>query len=202
MRTNNEISNPAAWHRRLCQVNDWLFVSGDLDTFRPQNGLIQLGEWVENGVTDIIDVRGEYDDIDFVNRYASHINYHYLGTHDNGGSQSDSWFEAGVAVIADVVERGGKAIVHCHMGVNRAPSMAYRLLLENGYDHIESLELIRTARPIAGIIYAQSALSHFLRVNDVSATELTMKMQEVDQWFDQNPVDIGWVISRIRISEK
>jgi hypothetical protein len=201
MRLDNSISNPAAWHRRLCEVTDWLFLSGDLDTFRPEIGIRQLNEWVNAGITDIIDVRGEYDDIDFVKMHAPHINYHYFGTHDNGGSQSDSWFELGVNVISDVVERDGKAVVHCHMGVNRAPSMAYRLLLEAGHGHIESLEMIRSSRPIAGIIYAPSALSHYLRINDVSATELLIKLQEVEQWFDENPVDLGWIISRIRRSE-
>ena len=98
-------------------------------------------------------------------------------------------------------ELGGKAFVHCHMGVNRAPSMAYRMLLDSGHDHIEALELIRDARPIAGIIYAPAAISHHLRSNGVDGLTATERKVQVRNWLNDNPVDLYWVISRIRQSE-
>ncbi len=49
-------------------------------------------------------------------------------------------------------------LVHCHMGINRGPSMAYACLLVLGWDPIEAMTAIRTARPIAAIGYAEDAL--------------------------------------------
>lgn len=59
MKTTQNISDPAAWHRRLCHINDWLAVCGDLDTTRPAIGEEQLQAWIDEGITDIIDLRGE-----------------------------------------------------------------------------------------------------------------------------------------------
>ena len=201
MKTTPNISDPAAWHRRLCHINDWLAVSGDLDTSRPEAAKAQLQAWLDEGITDIIDLRGEWSDENFVARHAPEVNYHYLGTHDDGGWQEDEWFESGLSVIRTVQELGGKAVVHCHMGVNRAPSMAYRMLLDAGHGHIEGLELIRDARPIAGIIYAPAAISHHLRENDVEETASVVTKREVRNWLNDNPVDLYWVIFRIRQSE-
>ena len=201
MKTTQNISDPAAWHRRLCHINDWLAVCGDLDTPRPVIAQQQLQVWVDEGITDIIDLRGEWSDENFVARHAPEVNYHYLGTHDDGGSQDDEWFEAGINVIRTVQDLGGKAVVHCHMGVNRAPSMAYRMLLDAGHDHVESLEIIRDARPISGIIYAPAAISHHLRSNGVDGLTATERKVQVRNWLNDNPVDLHWVISRIRQSE-
>ena len=99
MKTTQNISDPAAWHRRLCHINDWLAVCGDLDTTRPEIGKAQLQAWIDEGITDIIDLRGEWSDENFVARYAPEINYHYLGTHDDGGWQEDEWFKAGLNAI-------------------------------------------------------------------------------------------------------
>jgi protein-tyrosine phosphatase len=48
----------------------------------------------------------------------------------------------------------GKLLVHCAMGINRGPSMAFRILLELGWEPLAALEAIRSARPIADIGYA------------------------------------------------
>ena len=54
METTQNISDPAAWHRRLCHINEWLAVCGDLDTTRPEIGKAQLQAWIDEGITDII----------------------------------------------------------------------------------------------------------------------------------------------------
>ena len=89
MKTTQNISDPAAWHRRLCHINEWLAVSGDLDTARPDIAAAQLQTWIDEGITDIIDLRGEWSDENFVAKHAPEFNYHYLGTHDDGGWQED-----------------------------------------------------------------------------------------------------------------
>ena len=102
--------DPAVWHRRLCIVNDWLAVSGDLDTDQPAEGRRQLRSWVDGGVTDILDLRDEWEDIDFVEHHAPELGYHWLGTHDSGGDQSDAWFDEGLRIGRAVREAGGMVI--------------------------------------------------------------------------------------------
>jgi dual specificity phosphatase 3 len=194
--------DPLDWHRRLCVVNPWLIVSGDLDTSNPAVGLLQLQEWIDAGITDIVDLRGEWHDTDFVAEFAPEINYHWLGTHDSGGSQSDDWYESGLAIARQVQEDGGRLIVHCHMGVNRAPSMAFRLLLDAGVEPVAALASLREARPIVGILYADSALDHHHRELEIDDRVRGAEMIAVDDWFDANPVELGWIISRIRRGEE
>ena len=202
MNTTSTISDPAAWHRVLCHLTEWLALSGDLDTQNPEAAVAQLRHWESEGITHIIDLRDEWSDEGFVAEHSPTMNYTHLGTHDDGGWQEDSWFEKGLAVIEMVKALQGKAVVHCHMGVTRAPPMAYAMLLADGLDHIEALELIRERRPIAGIIYAPAAISHHLRVNGIDGLTATERKVEVHNWLNDNPVDLYWVISRIRESER
>jgi len=192
--------DPAVWHRRLCIVNDWLAVSGDLDTDQPAEGRRQLRSWVDGGVTDILDLRDEWEDIDFVEHHAPELGYHWLGTHDSGDDQSDTWFDEGLRIGRAVREAGGMVSVHCHMGVNRAPSMAFRMLLDHGIPPTDALYAIRAARPIAGLIYADSALDHHHRSVNATSTRRQAEKAEVTRWFDDNLVDVAWIISRIRVA--
>src|SRR5665213_571996 len=64
----------ADWHRRLCRVTDWLYLCGDLPEGR-QELASQLAEWVEAGVTDIVDVREEWTDEKLVHQFAPHVRY-------------------------------------------------------------------------------------------------------------------------------
>lgn len=190
--------DPLDWHRRLCAVNPWLIVSGDLETNNQTAAVLQLQEWIDAGITDIVDLRGEWNDTDFVAEFAPEINYHWLGTHDSGGSQTDEWYESGLAIARQVQEDGGRLIVHCHMGVNRAPSMAFRMLLDAGVGPVAALASLREARPIVGILYADSALDHHHRELGIDAKVRVIEMIAIDDWFDANPVELWWITSRIR----
>lgn len=199
---NTTISDPARWWRRLCWATEQVALTGDLPTDRPAAALAQLGEWVAAGVTDIIDVRGECDDEGFVARHAPHITYHWLGTDDDGGGQPDEWFASGVAAAIEALRHPDrKVVVHCHMGVNRGPSMGLAILVALGHDPIEALENIRASRPIAGIIYGENAVAWWHRTQGTSETLAYAERRRVRRWLHDNPVDIGWVISRIRRAE-
>ena len=201
MRNTETPLEPAHWHRRFCAITPWLALSGDLDTTVTSNAERQLTDWTDNGVTHIVDLRGEWNDDRFVAERAPDVSYHWLGTHDNGGHQTDEWYEDGLAVYRSVIDTGGLAIVHCHMGINRGPSMGYRWLLEAGMDPVEALATIRRARPIAGIIYAESALDHFHRTHDTDVSTARSQQAAVRDWFDVDVVDVRWVISRVRQAE-
>lgn len=202
MRTTEPSLEPAHWHRRFCAITPWLALSGDLDTTVTSNAERQLTEWVDNGVTHIVDLRGEWNDDQFVSERAPDVSYHWLGTHDEGGHQTDEWFADGLAVYREVISTGGLAMVHCHMGINRGPSMGYRWLLEAGMDPVEALATIRVARPIAGIIYAGSALDHFHRTHGIDESTAGAQQDAVRDWFNVDVVDVRWVISRVRQAER
>lgn len=177
-------------------------MSGDLDTSDVGAGRAQLARWVAAGITDIVDLRGEWTDEEFVDRYAPGVIYHWLGTHDDGSGQSDDWFESGVEIalqaLADPVR---KVMIHCHMGVNRAPSMAFAVLLALGVDAVEALEAIRNSRPIAAALYAQDAVAWWHRHAGSPATATRADCRRVRTWMAAHPVDVYWIIDRIRLAE-
>jgi len=191
--------DPAGLWRSICWVTDRLALSGDLQTEWPSRGNAQLQSWVDAGITDIIDVRGECSDQRFVALHAPHVRYHWFGTHDAGYAQPDDWFAAGVAAAADLfADPDRKVMVHCHMGVNRGPSMGFAILVSQGYDPIEVLAAIRSARPIAGIIYAEHAIEWWHHTLGTPETDAHRERRRVRDWLNTNVVDVGWVVSRIR----
>ena len=185
--------------RTLCFIEPWLAVSGDLATeLGTDAGLTQLRTWQDAGITHILDVREEWHDIEFVGTHAPEIDYQWLGTHDEGGAQSDAWWESGLAAATRVRDANGRLVVHCHMGVNRAPSMAYRILLADGVDPIEAFDRIQAARPIAAVLYAPSALDHHHRSIGSSDEDRVEAIRTLRAHMLATDVDTMWVISRIR----
>ena len=195
---------PNEWWRKLCQVNDRIHLCGDLPHphYDSEDAIAVLSQWVKAGITHIVDVRDEASDAAWVAASEPQITYHHLGTHDNGGAQEFRWFDQGVQVILTALEEPDtQIVVHCHMGINRAPSMVFAALLELGYGIQPALNAIRSARPISGIIYAEDAVSWYGNHNNWGETEIFVAREEVRQWHKDNPVDVGWVISRIRVTE-
>lgn len=166
MTTN--FSDIETWHRRLCPVTDQLVISGDLPS-NPDVAQTKLAQWQDAGVTHILDTRAEYSDEQFVALHAPDIVYGWFGTHDNGTPQPNEWFNNGLAFAKKTLDTPGSVLlVHCHLGVNRGPSMAYRILLEQGWDSAAAMEAIQGARPIAQILYAADADDHHRRAVDAS----------------------------------
>ena len=187
-----------AWHRRLCPVTDWLTISGDLQNDE-EGALTQIREWQAAGITDVVDLRQEWSDEDVIYHHAPAIHYHYLGTHDNGGAQSDAWFDAGIAVLHKARAAGDpRLLVHCHMGINRGPSMAYAMLLEDGWDVVAALDVLRQARPIAAIAYARDALRAHYRRHGLDPAGFATDLERQRAWFSDNHIDVAKVIRLIR----
>ena len=195
-------SNPSTWRRTLCWVTDQLIVTGDLDA-RREIAVRQLDEWAAVGVTHIVDVRQEWNDISLVAEHQPHMTYLHRPTHDNGGTQDDEWFASGVAAIVDAItsHSDNTVVVHCHMGVNRAPSLAFAALLAMGWPATEALSQIRRARPIAAVLYAEQAAEWFAQYHGMSTSDRLELRADVRQWLADNPVDVRWVVSRIRQAE-
>jgi rhodanese-related sulfurtransferase len=191
--------DPFTWWRTPCFATDRIALCGDLDTHRSAKGRQQLDGWIDLGITDIVDVREEWNDEDFVRRHAPHVSYHWMGTDDDGRGQPDEWFAGGVsAATKALLDPERKVMVHCHMGVNRGPSMGYAIMLAHGFEPINALTAIRAARPIAAIIYADDAVSWWHRTNGASPDTVKSEVRRVKEWLRANRVDDGWVASRIR----
>jgi dual specificity phosphatase 3 len=193
---------PHKWWRRLCWLaGHRIALCGDLPSSQRAKEE-QLMEWQAAGVTHIIDVRGEWNDAAFVARHAPEITYISLGTHDNGGAQHATWFEAGVRAALDALaDPTAKIVVHCHMGVNRGPSMGFAILLALGLEPEEALNLIRAARPIAAVIYAEDAIRWWTSSGNAGSTTSLAARRVVQRWHQEHPVDLRWIISRIRQAE-
>lgn len=187
----------AAWHRHFTAVTSWLLISGDL---HPSTHLArqQLSEWVEAGVTDIVDARIEWSDAERVRRWEPQIRYWSLGAHDDGRQQDQAWFDQGVDIASAARAAEGRVMVHCHMGINRGPSMAFAMLLDAGWSAAPALSAIRAARPIAAMSYAADALeAHFVR-NSMPAPERRIERENLERWFQDHPIDEAAAIRRVR----
>ncbi len=188
------------WWRRPGRVGDDLYVSGDLPSGR-NRALTQLEVWQDLGIGVIVDCREEYSDEEFVAEHAPEIVYLHVGTHDAGGGQDPEWFERTVRALREIMAAvTGGVMVHCHMGVNRGPSMALAVLLDRGWDPVDALDAILAARPIAAVAYAESALRwHHDRIGS-DPIDLEIDLDRVAEWFDRNGVDAARSIGRIRRS--
>ena len=176
-------------------------VSGDLDSSSMERFSEQLDVLVELGVTDIIDVRAEATDEHLVRRLHPALTYHHIATDDDGYARPDAWFAAGVeAALSSLEDENRKVLVHCHMGVNRAPSLVFAIMLALGYSPVAALVAIRGARPIAALLYASDALRWWHSVSGGTPQSARAHQIEVRAWMDAHPIDTSWIISRIATS--
>jgi protein-tyrosine phosphatase len=179
-------------------VGDRIVVSGDLPADE-RLARRALSDWCDAGITGVVDCRGEWSDERFVAQVAPQVGYRHIGIDDDGTRRPDGWFDTGTAGALELLEQTtGRVLVHCHMGINRGPSMAYAVLLCLGWHHVEALDAIRAARPIAALIYAEDAVAWWARRNDVPATVAGAMRRDVRAWHRSNDIDVATVIRRIR----
>jgi len=179
-------------------ITDQIATGGDLP-WLPHEAEAALAEWQALGITHIVDNRLEHSDEQLVADLAPEMAYLHNGVDDAGGRQPDEWFDQGVAFIRDAIQDpAAKVLVHCHMGINRGPSLAYAALLDLGFDPIEAIAAIRTARPIAGVGYAQDALNWHHRRTLAPVERRADDRRRLDQWLSDNYLDVVRIIRDIR----
>ena len=189
-------------HANISQVTPSIWIGGDLETLRPAFAGLQLGEIEELGITDIVDVRLEWNDHGWVREAKPHIGYLWLGVDDAGQSIPDNWFDEGTKHILERIRDGGTVLTHCHMGINRGPSMGFATMLALGWDPIEALARIRDRRPIAYVAYAENALDWWLRKSGAPAAERVEAQRRMRQWRRDRHLDVAGVIRRIRLQTR
>jgi dual specificity phosphatase 3 len=172
-------------------VTPHLLIGGDLDYRSRKLAAQQVVELHEAGVTHIIDVRVEWSDQDWVVELLPGLEYLHHGIDDAGQAVPGEWFQVGVDHALDALERGGVVLTHCHMGINRGPSLGFAVLLALGWDAVDALDAIRRARPIAFIAYAEDALRwHHQHDRDA----LSRDLQRLEEWREEHDLDVESVI--------
>ena len=179
-------------------VTPRLAVGGDLSY---DEGLAegQVAELVELGVTHIVDARIEWNDQNLVARLAPAIAYLHHGMDDAGQRVPDSWFEEGLSWIGDALTDPDAIILtHCHMGINRGPSLGFATLLALGWGPTDALSAIVRVRPIAGVGYAEDALRWHHHRTDTPPATRRADQRAVARWRKANDIDVESIIRGLR----
>lgn len=167
--------------------------------YRDEDARVRLAGWVAAGITHVIDNRIEADDEDFVAVYAPGIAYLHNPADDAGQRMPDSWFDRGVAFALDALARPGTAVLsHCHMGINRGPSLAYAILLALGTDPVEAVDTLRRNRPVANVWYAEDALDWWHRRNGTPGAGRHSDRRRLAAWRAAHPLDVVRIIAERR----
>ena len=192
---------PTVRHANLSFVTKRLAIGGDLSP-APAKGGRQLEELVALGITHVVDARCEWDDRRLFAVMAPHIDYLHHGMDDAGQMVEPEWFEHAVRwVELALTDPTAVVLTHCHMGINRGPSLGYAVLLALRWDCVDAIAAIRAARSQANVWYAADALRwHHLRTG-VSAAVAAQDQHRLAVWRQENPLDVVRMIRQIRADE-
>ena len=141
---------PQAKFANLHFVTSHLAVGGDIDSRDDNLAGMQLAEIDALGITHVVDVRIEWNDADAFAIALPHIGYLHHGMDDAGQAVPSEWFERAVSWI-EAAGPDAVVLTHCHMGINRGPSLGFAVLLAQGWDPVEAIAAIRAARPQANV---------------------------------------------------
>ena len=181
-------------------VTPQLAVGGDLSSFDDVLAGQQFEEIVALGITHIVDVRLEWSDLDTFADRAPDIGYLHHGMDDAGQAVPAEWFEEAVSWIEAAYAENPDAVVltHCHMGINRGPSLGFAVLLAQGWDPVEAIAAIRAARPQANVWYAADALDWYHARTGADAETAAAEHAALAAWREQNALDVVRVIREQR----
>ena len=187
----------------ISRITDHIWTGGDLPWHLGENAMLaDLAEIQNVGITHILDNRIECSDERFVQAHAPRMNYLWNGQDDAGQAMPDDWFWNGVDFALEALAQpDAQVLVHCHMGINRGPSMAFAILLATGMDPVTALTAIRRARPIAAISYAADALDWWHRMIDTPVSLANRQQADVAAWHGRYPIDVVRIIRTIRSHE-
>ena len=185
----------------ISRVTEWLWTGGDVRP-DPDDAVRDVRALQDAGITHVLDCRVEWSDEALFAVLAPDMSYLHHGVDDDGGAQPDWWYDLGVGfAVAALAESDSRILVHCHMGINRGPTMAYAILLALEWDPVEALDAIRSARPIAAIGYAEDALDWHHRRRDIPEERRAADQERLERWRERNGIDVAHIIRGIRAAE-
>ncbi|HYO19815.1 MAG TPA: hypothetical protein VES02_14250 [Dermatophilaceae bacterium] len=173
----------------ISYIADRVWTGGDLPSDLGEDVMLaDLVEIQNAGITHILDTRIECSGEEFLRTHAPHLGYLWNGADDVGQVMVDDWFDAGVGfALAALADPDAQVLAHCHMGINRGPTMAFAILLATGLDPITVLNAIRRARPMAVIHYADDALDWWHRRADTPIPVVRMRRAQMAAWHGRDP---------------
>lgn len=185
-------------------IADRVWTGGDLPSHLDDEAMLaDLADIQKAGITHILDNRIECSDEPFVQAHAPKMTYRWNGQDDAGQAMPDDWFDDGVDfALGALADPDAQVLVHCHMGINRGPSMAFAILLANGMDPVPALTAIRQGRPIAAIAYSDDALDWWHRESKAPVSVVKRQRTEVAAWHQGNPLDVVRIIRTMRNHEE
>ncbi len=177
-------------------VTERIWTGGDLPAERGEDALRgELEAIVARGISHVVDCRMEWSDERFFATHAPDVGYLHHPQDDAGQLIPDAWWEEGTAWARQALEdASAQVLLHCHMGINRGPSLTYALLLTLGIGRVEGLDLVRGARPIAAMDYAEQACDWWLRRTGGDDTTRAAAQRDIARWREHNPLDVVRVI--------
>jgi len=130
------MANDIFYPDRIDKIAPQLFISGAINNY---------SELVKLKIKYVINLRAEHhDDVSILSRLG--IAYFWIPIGDWGAPRSDQ-----VKTLLDIwrtADRWEKNIlIHCSVGIGRAPCMAMAILMSTGYSMEESISMIHKARP-------------------------------------------------------
>lgn len=187
----------------ITRLTKTLWTGGDL----PQDdeaAIEDIGDWLEAGITHVVDGRGEWSDEELVGLLAPAVTYLHNGADDAGQRMPDSWFDDAVdfALDAWAADPDAGVLLYCHMGINRGPSAAYAVLLSLGWDPVDAIALIRAKRPIAAVGYAEDALDWWHRRTGSGSARRLADAERLARWRLEHPHDTVRIIRSIRAGQQ
>lgn len=183
------------------RLTDRLLVGGDLDLLDVGKARRQLAELLDAGITHVVDCRIEWSDAEVWEQVGVH--YVHAPIDDVGQRVPPEWFEERVSqVLAFLEEPDPLVLVHCHMGVNRGPSLAFAVLLALGWTPVEALAHLQGARPVAYAYYAEDAVDWWAARSGWNEARRRRHQDALARHRARNPLDVRHVIADIRSAER
>lgn len=110
----------------------------------PQERASELAE--RHGIRAVVDLRGEdCDDDELLS--AAGITFLHLPTPDMEPVEL-AMLEQGVAFVRQRIAEGEKVLIHCQHGVGRSALLALCVLVDQGFEPLQALELAKDKRPV------------------------------------------------------
>ena len=191
---------PLPLHANINFVTPRLAVGGDLSSYDDELAARQLDELVELGVTHVVDVRAEWSDADAVALRAPSLAYLHHGMDDAGQAVPAAWFTRAVSWV-EAAGPDAVVLTHCHMGINRGPSLGFAVLLAQGWTPVEAISALRSARPVANVWYAADALRWHHGRTGATSSQIVADQTALARWRQDNPLDVVRLIREQRALE-
>ena len=170
------------------QLTDHLWIGGELAQTDRVKATRQLDELTNAGIDSIIDCRMKCNDIEWVTAAKAQIDYLSIGVEDAGYLMPDSWWDEGTSYAFDQIADGRVVLAHCQAGINRGPSMGFAILIAQGWDAIDALDLVKACRPIARIAYAEQAIDWWLHTTGAPDEDAIAQIRRIKKWRVANGV--------------